>query len=103
MKIVFSSCQGVLYKVLVPCRVTLGEGILLFWDKWKNKYTEVRRKTAASRVKEDLKNEPERWVQALKWHSVQISNTSKIRKWICTGTPLKSSRSLRKLGVGFGL
>ena len=84
MKIFISSWQDVLYKVLVPRRVTLGEGILLFWDKWKNKYTEVGRETTASQVKEELKNELERWAQALKWHSVQISNTSKIRKWICT-------------------
>jgi len=58
--------------------------ILLFWDKWKNKYTEVGWETTASQVKEELKNELGRWVQALKWHSVQISNTSNIHEWICT-------------------
>lgn len=68
MKTFISSWQDVLYEVLVPCRGTAGEGIVLFWDKWKNKYTEVGREATASQVKEELKNELERWVQALKCH-----------------------------------
>lgn len=66
MEIFASSWQDVLYKVLVPRRVTLGEAVLLFWDKWKNKYIDVGREATASQVKEELKNELERCVQALK-------------------------------------
>lgn len=66
MEIFVSSWQDVLYKVLVPHRVTLAEAVLLFWDKWKNKYIDVGREATASQVKEELKNELERCVQALK-------------------------------------
>lgn len=55
MEIFGLSCQEVPYKVLVPCRVALGEGILLFWDKWKIKHIAVKRETTASHIKEEEK------------------------------------------------
>lgn len=84
MKILISGWEGVLYRVPVLRGLTLGEGVLMFWDKWNNKCTEVERETPASQVKEELENDLGRWVQALQWHLVQISNTSEIPKWICT-------------------